>query len=56
MSSVLLSLLENDKEKLVKIVIYLQQQNLFSSLTSIQLERLEGIYVYIFIYMYKCIC
>eukprot|EP00596_Hydrurales_sp_CCMP1899_P000152 CAMPEP_0119052214 /NCGR_PEP_ID=MMETSP1177-20130426/73588_1 /TAXON_ID=2985 /ORGANISM="Ochromonas sp, Strain CCMP1899" /LENGTH=652 /DNA_ID=CAMNT_0007031713 /DNA_START=1455 /DNA_END=3410 /DNA_ORIENTATION=- len=45
MSGVLLSLLENDKEKLVKIVIYMLQQNLFSALSSIQLERLEGILV-----------
>jgi hypothetical protein len=50
MSSVLLSLLENDKEKLVKIVIYMQQQNLFSALTSTQLERLEGIYMYMYMY------
>jgi hypothetical protein len=44
-SSGLLSLLESDKEKLGKIVIYMLQQNLFSSLSSIQLERLEGILV-----------
>lgn len=49
MSGVLLSLLENDREKLVKIVIYMQQHDLLGTVNTV---RLEGTFLNLFIHLF----